>query len=83
MSYSSRPSFLFIKVFMRGKVFDVNRVNNIASSVRVLFCKFPYLLSQLPPMLLMLNKGPTHLKGFRSLSEKHLPHLPWLKEFLR
>ena len=32
---SSKPSFLVIKVFMRGRVCDVNRINIIAPSIRI------------------------------------------------
>jgi len=66
MPSSSWLSFLIIKVFMGGRVFDVKRTSIVASSVRVSWCGFPYLynlLSELPYLILKLYKGYTYLKG--------------------
>jgi len=62
----SWSSFLIIEVFMGGRVFYVNRASIVESSMRVLWCGFPYLcnlLSELPHLFLKLYKGPTNIKG--------------------
>ena len=63
MPSSPNPS-LIIKVFMRARVCDINRIDIITLTVSVSLCGSPYLfklLSELPYVLLKLNNGPMHL----------------------
>jgi len=69
MPSSSRSSFVIIKVFMRGWIFNVTRINIITTMVKVSLFGSLHLFnlpSELPLLLLKLNDGPIfpYLKGF-------------------
>ena len=70
---------------MKGKVCDVNRINIIATTIRVSLCVSLYLvqafewaivLALKAQQWLYLSRGPTQKEY--PYSEKHVPNWPWL-----
>jgi len=64
MPSSSRTTFLMIKIFMRGTVCDINRINITALSIRVSVYRSLYLFkvfAKLAYLLLKLSKDPIYL----------------------